>query len=181
MGSHSNPTKQGMGRDRVYPNGIMPDWVNPVGRMMSRPKGSLFPGPSDDRRTFAQPSAHRDVERRRARNGWAEDITGDPYVSTEPEWSQGLELIAHEDRYAGDPELTQAQRMSRRYRSTHNPGPGHGGDPLNQSGKLARAQDPGADARVKGAQKEAASGAAKLGIAGAIGLGGWALLRRLRS
>lgn len=131
MAGPSNPKEQSMNPRRIYPNGILPDWVNPLYGRSWEPKGSLFPGPSDNRETFVQPRWGYDHERARMRNGFAEDITGNPYTSTEPEWSQaGTDFTTFQQRYKG-------------YKLEHDPSPDSTADPKSHSGKRAANQHPG--------------------------------------
>jgi hypothetical protein len=94
MGGRRGPYNQASEIENLNPrefyfDGVFETYVPPALVLSSRPAGSAYADPSDYRKTRA--GAHRPGTRDRHREGqgFARDITGDPWASDEPEWTQG--------------------------------------------------------------------------------------------
>lgn len=86
-GLYNNPDEMGMNPRVIYPDGIIEGFTNPLWAKTYRPRGSLYPTSSDFRKTITERRFSRPGGRRMVRNrGFARDITGKPWASTQPEW-----------------------------------------------------------------------------------------------
>lgn len=73
----------------LYRDGILESYVNPVVVKSWRGAGAAYTPPSDYRKTVAEPHRPGSKDRHRQGMGFARDITGDPWGSTDPGWTQG--------------------------------------------------------------------------------------------
>lgn len=74
----------------LYPDGVLPNWVNPILQKATRPIGTATPAPSDYRKTLVDPNQKSPgaQSRHRSGQGWAPDITGNPWGTVDPGFSQ---------------------------------------------------------------------------------------------
>ncbi len=89
----------------LYPDGVLPNWINPVLQKATRPMGTATPAPSDYRKTLVDPNQKKPgaQSRHRAGFGYAPDITGNPWGTVDPGFSQaggptgpGHPLLSHD-------------------------------------------------------------------------------------
>lgn len=89
----------------LYPDGVLPNWTNPVLQKATRAPGTATPAPSDYRKTLVDPNQKMPgaQSRHRAGQGYAPDITGNPWGTTDPGYSQaggptgpGLPHLSHD-------------------------------------------------------------------------------------
>lgn len=73
-----------------YPDGVLENYVNPVSQKATRAPGTATPAPSDFRKTLVDPNQKTPgaQSRHRAGHGFAPDLTGHPWGTVDPGYSQ---------------------------------------------------------------------------------------------
>jgi hypothetical protein len=86
-GLYQNPNEMSFNPRNIYPDDVIEGYVNPAYPKTYRPRGSLYVGNSDFRKLISERRLNRPGGRRMVFNRlFAEDITGEPWASTQPEW-----------------------------------------------------------------------------------------------